>query len=226
MNNAVTASAHASGSANEGNTTSKWSDLSFSPQISSRKQAAMLRFRYQLIPWMDANNCKSTFGPEIMHMAHSQGVITDCILYWMEQRNGQPGVETAARGTCTIRQGIQDRLLLEDTFTADVGRSFLATVDVFNWPPSYLTTLPSFYPEESLQKQNFEEAVEPLKTLLRLQVKIGEPSCHRLETKPLLIEGLIRSCRLYCYQQASIYKLTSATSLSHSQSCYVGFQDL
>jgi hypothetical protein len=161
-------------STNEVITPSKWNDPNFPQQGSSSKQAAMLRFRYQIAPWMDSNNCKSTFGPTIMNLANKKEVITDCILYCAMFHDRQPRTPRDSSEACHIRRSIQDRLVREDAFTADVGRAFLVASDLFNKPISQWATPLCHHDEGVGHDQSFEDSAEPLKTLLRLQLKIGK----------------------------------------------------
>ena len=68
---------------NEGNqipTPARWNETVLSEQNSSERQTAMLRFRYQIAPWLDSNAPRSTFGPKIMTLAVEKSVIIDIIV--------------------------------------------------------------------------------------------------------------------------------------------------
>ncbi|KAI9167946.1 Nitrilase [Paramyrothecium foliicola] len=165
-------SPYATRSTNEVITPSKWNDPDFPQQGSSSKQAAMLRFRYQLVPWLDCNNCKSTFGPKIINLAHDKPVITDCVLYFARFRARRTGTPQDMGEACHIRQEIIARLVLEDAFIADIGRALLTTSDLFSTPPSQWASLPLHHTNCNAQEQSFQGTAEPLKTLLRLQLKL------------------------------------------------------
>ncbi|RFN40336.1 hypothetical protein FIE12Z_13062, partial [Fusarium flagelliforme] len=121
---------------NEGNqipTPARWNETVLSEQNSSERQTAMLRFRYQIAPWLDSNAPRSTFGPKIMTLAAEKSVIMDVIV-WVAMRRSRSS--TTPEGDFHLVQHLQHRLSLENGFTADVGRSLLALGNFFYTSPS------------------------------------------------------------------------------------------
>jgi hypothetical protein len=156
---------------NEGNqipTPARWNETVLSEQNSSERQTAMLRFRYQIAPWLDSNAPRSSFGPKIMTLAAEKSVIMDVIV-WVAMRRSR--ASTAPEGDFHLVQHLQHRLSLESAFTADVGRSLLALGNFFYTSPSEWANL---HPDRSFGEdryQFFENQEEPLKTLDRFHFK-------------------------------------------------------
>ncbi|EKJ73464.1 hypothetical protein FPSE_06382 [Fusarium pseudograminearum CS3096] len=156
---------------NEGNqipTPARWNETVLSEQNSSERQTAMLRFRYQIAPWLDSNAPRSTFGPKIMTLAAEKSVIMDVIV-WVAMRRSRG--TTAPEGDFHLVQHLQHRLSLESAFTADVGRSLLALGNFFYTSPSEWANL---HPDRTFGEdryQFFANQEEPLKTLDRFHYK-------------------------------------------------------
>ncbi|KAF5722320.1 hypothetical protein FMUND_2831 [Fusarium mundagurra] len=135
-------------------TPSRWNETVLSEQNSSERQTAMLRFRYQIVPWLDSNAPRSTFGPKIMTLAAEKSTIMDIIIWVAMRRSGRSSSSTSHEGDTHLVQQFQHRLSLEDAFIANIGRSLLA-LDVRE------------------RCQFFESQEEPLKTLDRFHFKTG-----------------------------------------------------
>lgn len=161
----------------EATTPSRWIDSSLSQRGSLSPHSALLRFRYQVVPWLDSGNCKSSFGPTIMTLARSSKVILDCILYCMRLRDKAVGTPGSVFDDSGIRQRLLDDLVREEAPTADVGRVLLAMSDVFGTPPSEWSNISvshlQCFGRRASESQHFTSMPEPLKTLLRLRFKIG-----------------------------------------------------
>lgn len=161
----------------EATTPSRWIDSSLSQRGSLSPHSALLRFRYQVVPWIDAGNCKSTFGPTIMTLARSSKVILECILHCMRLRDKAVGTPGSVSGELGDRQRLLDDLTREDALTADVGCALLNMSDALGTPPSEWSNVPAprvqCFGERGSQNQHFASMPEPLKTLLRLRLKIG-----------------------------------------------------
>ncbi|XEV07350.1 hypothetical protein FSHL1_012637 [Fusarium sambucinum] len=156
---------------NEGNqipTPARWNETVLSEQNSSERQTAMLRFRYQIAPWLDSNAPRSSFGPKIMTLAAEKSVIMDVIV-WVAMRRSRAA--TAPEGDFHLVQHLQHRLSLESAFTADVGRSLLALGNFFYTSPSEWANLHSDCSFGEDRYQFFGNQEEPLKTLDRFHFK-------------------------------------------------------
>ncbi|KAF4455285.1 hypothetical protein F53441_2360 [Fusarium austroafricanum] len=129
----------------------------------------MLRFRYQIVPWLDSNAPRSTFGPKIMTLAAEKTVIMDVII-WVAMRRSR---KTGQDGDSHLIQQFQHRLSLEDSFIADVGRSLLALGSFFYTGPSEWANLHSDCTDVRDRCHFFETQEEPLKTLDRFHFKTG-----------------------------------------------------
>jgi len=164
----------------EATTPSRWINGNLSQQGSMSARSALLRFRYQVVPWIDSNTCKSTFGPTMMTLARSNGVISNCIIYCMRLRDESGGCATAETYDSSTRARLLDEIAQECVLAADIGRAILATSDVFCTCPSewFKISAPPVrcYSGELPQSRAFGFVTEPLKTLMRLQLKIGKLS--------------------------------------------------
>lgn len=137
--------------------------------------SALLRLRYRLIPWIDG---VSTFGLEMMTLAGSSKVISDCVVYCMRSQDdyiGTPGV-TSHNTNAHLR--LLDRLSVEAPADANIGRALIAISGVFFIPPSGwasdLVPAVRCCAEKISRKGTSDLVTEPLKTLLRLHLKIGK----------------------------------------------------
>lgn len=113
-----------------------------------------------------------------MTLARSSKVILDCILYFMRLRDKVVGTPGFVFDDSGVSQRLMDDLSREDALTADVGRALLVMSDVLGTPPSEWSniTVPHVqcFGSRDPQSQRFGSIPEPLKTLLRLRLKIGE----------------------------------------------------
>ncbi|KAH7183541.1 uncharacterized protein B0J16DRAFT_416590 [Fusarium flagelliforme] len=206
---------------NEGNqipTPARWNETVLSEQNSSERQTAMLRFRYQIAPWLDSNAPRSTFGPKIMTLAAEKSAIMDVIV-WVAMRRSRSS--TTSEGDFHLVQHLQHRLSLENGFTADVGRSLLALGNFFYTSPSEWV---GFHSDPADRYQFFENQEEPLKTLNRFHFKAElaasiiasrSPSQSSL---PLMDEPLLSSnmspCQIY---DTCLVHLTACCQLIHNK---------
>ncbi|UPK92511.1 hypothetical protein LCI18_003446 [Fusarium solani-melongenae] len=142
-------------------TPSTWDD-----KAGQCKQRAMHCFRYQLVPWIESNAPKPSFGSNMMTLAQDKAVIMDAAIYLARHRT--------SRGETSIEelQELHHRLLLENTFVADVGRSLLALGDLFNDGPSQWPKFRFYRSQPDTPSQPLEDMDEPLKSLLRFHLKI------------------------------------------------------
>jgi len=113
-----------------------------------------------------------------MTLARSNKAISDCIIYCMRLRDesgGTAGPENYDSGT---RTRLLDEVVQEGALTADIGRAILAMSDVFGIPPSDWGRISAppvrCYGGIVPQSRAFGFVTEPLKTLMRLQLKIGK----------------------------------------------------
>jgi hypothetical protein len=164
----------------EATTPSRWINGNLSQQGSMSARSALLRFRYQVVPWIDSNTCKSTFGPTMMTLARSNRVISNCIIYCMRLRDESGGCVAAETYDASTRARLFDEIAQECVLTADIGRAILAMSDVFCTCPSewFKISAPPVrcYSVDLPQSRAFGFVTEPLKTLMRLQLKIGKLS--------------------------------------------------
>lgn len=115
-------------------TPSVWIEVNLAPRGPTTASSALLRFRYQVIPWMDSNNGRSVFGPAVMTLARVNKPVSDCILYCMQLRDGNIGTSGAMSSDLDARQRLLERLSQEAALEADVGRAVLAMSDIFCTP--------------------------------------------------------------------------------------------
>jgi hypothetical protein len=159
-------------------TPSVWIEANLATQGPKTASSALLRFRYQVIPWMDSNNGRSVFGPAVMTLARINKPVSDCILYCMRLRDENIGTLGARSSDLDARQRLLERLLQEAALEADVGRAILALSGIFCTSPSEWAThlAPSVRrcAEEISSSRAPGFVTEPLKTLLRLHLKIGK----------------------------------------------------
>ncbi|CEI70662.1 hypothetical protein FVEN_g851 [Fusarium venenatum] len=210
---------------NEGNqipTPARWNETVLSEQNSSERQTAMLRFRYQIVPWLDSNAPRSSFGPKIMTLAAEKSVIMDVIV-WVAMRRSR--ASTVSEGDFHLVQHLQHRLSLESAFTADVGRSLLALGNFFYTSPSEWANL---HPDRSFGEdryQFFENQEEPLKTLDRFHFKaelaasiVASRSPSSRPSVSLMDEALLSPsmspCAIY---DTCLAHLTSCCQLIHNK---------
>lgn len=127
-------------------------------------------FWYKIVPWIDSNAPKSSFGSKIMALAQEKPIIMDAATYLARRRikHAEPPSEEAQ-----LLQEMQNRILSEDAFIADVGRSLLALGGLFSAGPSQWTNFCFYHAQPDAPSQAFEDVDEPLKTLLRFHMKIG-----------------------------------------------------
>ncbi|KAI5194518.1 hypothetical protein E4T38_09551 [Aureobasidium subglaciale] len=145
-------------------------------QRSINRQSPMLHFRYHVVPWIESNDCKSLFGPAIMSLARDSKIIFDCISTCMRSRDDNLDLEHITSAGLTAPSGLLERLVHEDPFTTNVGYALLAISSVYNTPPSDWSIIASTreprLAEAVLSSGGFELTLEPLKSLLRLQLKV------------------------------------------------------
>jgi len=139
---------------------------------------ALLHFRYQMVPWIESNSCKSIFGPAIMTLARDRKIMSECISVCVSMKDKSLDLETTTSAGLFIPPRLLERLAREDAFTADVGSALLSIGSVFYTPPSEWANIASVceahLPESVLSSAGFELTPEPLKSLLRLQLKVGK----------------------------------------------------
>ncbi|KAM5377492.1 hypothetical protein ACJZ2D_004861 [Fusarium nematophilum] len=170
-----------SNASNEITSPSKWNDPVLTEQILPNRQAAMLRFRYKAVPWLESSCPKSLFGPRMMTMAREKPAIMDAMICLANHQNRDNAFQHDLDGGSKTRQDITDRLLLEDAFTADVGRSLLALCNLFNGGPSQWIMFPFYCPGQDMPYHTLDDKEEPLRTLLRFHIKIGKVIDSALE---------------------------------------------
>jgi hypothetical protein len=115
----------------------------------------------------------------MMTLARSSKVVPDCISYCMQSRDDSIGTAPGAMSSNSdVRQRLLERLSQEAVLEADVGRALLAMSDTFRTPPSEWAAHlapPVRRCAEAISSSRAPGFItEPLKTLLRLHLKIGE----------------------------------------------------
>jgi hypothetical protein len=114
----------------------------------------------------------------MMTLARGNKVIADCITYCMRLRDESGGTASAETYDSSTRARLFDEIAQEGALTADIGRAILAMGDIFCTPPSewFKISAPQVrcYGGELPQSRAFGFVTEPLKTLMRLQLKIGK----------------------------------------------------
>jgi hypothetical protein len=147
-------------------------------QRSINRQSALLRFRYQVVPWIESNNCKSIFGPAIMTLARDSRIISDCISACVQTKESNLDGGSSTSVGLPLPPRLLERLACEDTLTANVGFALLTISSVFYTSPSewavIASTCEARLAESVISGGGFELTPEPLKSLLRLQLKVGK----------------------------------------------------
>ena len=96
----------------------------------------------------------------------------------MRLRDESGGAASADTYDSSTRTRLFDDIAQEGALTADIGRAILAMSDVFCTPPSEWAKISvppvRCYGGEAPQSRAFGFVTEPLKTLMRLQLKIGK----------------------------------------------------
>jgi hypothetical protein len=154
-------------------TPSRWNETVLSEQNSSERELAMLRFRYQIVPWLDANAPRSTFGPKITTLAAEKSVIMDAIIWVAMRRSKSSSSSTSQDAEQHLIQQLRHRLSLEDSFVSDIGQSLLALGNFFYTCPC---DWPNLYSDSTTVRQRyqfFDSQEEPLRTLDRFHFKTG-----------------------------------------------------
>ncbi|KAF5645993.1 hypothetical protein F52700_1942 [Fusarium sp. NRRL 52700] len=170
-------------------TPSRWNETVLSEQNSSERQTAMLRFRYQIVPWLDSNAPRSTFGPKIMKLAAEKSTIMDIIIWVAMRRRWRSSSSTSHESDTHVIQQFQHRLSLEDAFIANIGRSLLSLGNFFYTGPSEWANLHSDCVDVRERCQFFESQEEPLKTLDRFHFKT-ELAASIITTKSPSLQSL------------------------------------
>ncbi|KAG9584309.1 hypothetical protein KCV04_g10659, partial [Aureobasidium melanogenum] len=115
------------------------------------------------------------FGPAIMTLARDSNVISDCISTCVQMRDESLHMGSTTSAGLTMPPRLLDQLAREDNFVADVGFALLSIGSMFYTPPSEWAIIASTYEarqaESVLSTGGFELTPEPLKSLLRLQLK-------------------------------------------------------
>lgn len=141
-----------------------------------KRQSTLLRFRYEVAPWIESNNCRSMFGPAIMIIARDSKIISDCISACVHPRDESLDTGSTTPAGLTVPSRLLEQLAREDKFIADVGFTLLSISSVFYTPPSewafIASTCEARQAESVLPAGGLELPLEPLKSLLRLQLKI------------------------------------------------------
>jgi hypothetical protein len=143
----------------------------------------------------------------MMTLARSNEVVSDCISYCVQARDDDTGSGTASRNL-DARQRLLERLTQEAALEADVGRALLALSDIFCTLPSEWATLLAPHVRRCAEEISSSRApgfiTEPLKTLLRLHLKIGKTSEEGCIQCSWLTCALVRSRSLHHRKRASV----------------------
>ncbi|KAG9950237.1 hypothetical protein KCU85_g3691, partial [Aureobasidium melanogenum] len=116
------------------------------------------------------------FGPAIMIIARDSKIISDCISACVHPRDESLDTGSTTPAGLTVPSRLLEQLAREDKFIADVGFTLLSISSVFYTPPSewafIASTCEARQAESVLPAGGLELPLEPLKSLLRLQLKI------------------------------------------------------
>jgi hypothetical protein len=167
----------------EARTSLGWIHGSSPQQVSTSIPSGLLGFRYRVAPWIDSNDCKSTFGPDIITLARGSKIISDCIAHCMWLRDGNFGTSSAMFDDSSARQTLLEQLNQEEYLTTETGRALLTISEIFRKPPSEWAGIstPSGHSrdEDAFRNLRSDPTPEPLGTLWRLVLKIGKTSNTR-----------------------------------------------
>ncbi|KAG9659370.1 hypothetical protein KCU64_g3903, partial [Aureobasidium melanogenum] len=116
------------------------------------------------------------FGPAIMTLARDSKVIADCVSICVQMSDEGLHMGSTTSAGLIVPSRLLEQLAREDAFIADVGFALLSIGSVFCTPLSEWTIIASTYEarqaETVLSTGGLELTPEPLKSLLRLQLKI------------------------------------------------------
>lgn len=190
-------------------------------QRSMNRQSALLRFRYQVVPWIESNNCKSMFGPAIMTLACDSKIVSDCISACVQMRDQSLVSGNTTPAGLAVPSRLLDQLARDNSFPANVGHALLTISSVFCAPPSewasIVSTCTARLTESVLSGGEFELTLEPLKSLLRLQLKVGKRRRTSGYFWIILKRVAFRSCSIHRDEQASLGQSCDSLSRSDDQ---------
>ncbi|KAK6004940.1 hypothetical protein QM012_007719 [Aureobasidium pullulans] len=116
-----------------------------------------------------------------MTLARDSKIVSDCVSACVQSRDASLDLESTTPAGLAEPSRIIEQLAREDTFTADVGFALLSISSVFCTQPSEWASITSTFEarqaESVLSSGGFELTPEPLKSLLRLQLKVDLAAC-------------------------------------------------
>lgn len=154
---------------------SEWKDYFSTTHAASVKNetAALLHFRYNLAPWIEAGDVGASFGTEIMLLAQKQRSIMTAI---SSAASSQMAISSAANGGSTVARRAPDPSFdVEEPRIRRIGLALLALGEVFTLSPSKWRRLSFLQADElSMDANSFAGVGEPLETLLLFHSRVGE----------------------------------------------------
>ncbi|KAF3356199.1 hypothetical protein VdG1_06293 [Verticillium dahliae VDG1] len=142
----------------------------------SAERAVILRsFRYDIAPIVDSSAPRSTFAVDVLELAQREDVIVRAIALVVQSRSMFPSLYPPAEMyTSEKERELLDELSTKDAPVAHVGLSLVTLGGFFGRPPSR-------WPNHMVRHPNIEPSdlflhsdKEPLKSLVRFQIKIGK----------------------------------------------------
>ncbi|EGY16914.1 uncharacterized protein VDAG_08078 [Verticillium dahliae VdLs.17] len=157
----------------------------------SAERAVILRsFRYDIAPIVDSSAPRSTFAVDVLELAQREDVIVRAIALVVQSRSMFPSLYPPAEMyTSEKERELLDELSTKDAPVAHVGLSLVTLGGFFGRPPSR-------WPNHMVRHPNIEPSdlflhsdKEPLKSLVRFQIKIE--LANSLRTSRPLSEHLL-----------------------------------
>ncbi|KAG7127125.1 hypothetical protein HYQ45_012756 [Verticillium longisporum] len=141
----------------------------------SAERAAILRsFRYDIAPIVDSSAPRSTFAVDVLEQAQGEDVIVRAIALVVESRSMFPSLYPPAEMyTSEKDRELLDELSTKDASVAHVGLSLVTLGGFFGRPPSRWPNHMVRHPQIEPSDLFLHGDKEPLKSLVRFQIKIA-----------------------------------------------------
>ncbi|KAL7817881.1 hypothetical protein V8C26DRAFT_65165 [Trichoderma gracile] len=171
---------------------SDWKDYFSTTHAAAVKNetAALLHFRYNLAPWIEAGDLGSSFGTEVMLLAQKRRSIMSAI---SSAASSQMARSSAANGGLVMARPTPDPSFdLEEPRVRRIGLALLAVGEVFTLNPSEWGRLSVLkFDEPSRDGSSFLGIGEPLETLLLFHSRIDLAASLLTDQPPLTSPGLM-----------------------------------
>ena len=160
-----------------------------------RDAAILLHFRYNIVPWVDLDTPGSRFGSDIMRSAQSNNaILLSIIALSTTQLELLKKTSYLEEASDSFLQQAESQLRSLDGWTRSICQHLLAVGRFFRsrpseWGNSFL------YDANSHLRSPLEYLDEPLRTLTRLELRIGKTT-HSIQFDQYLLTVLLCRSRL------------------------------